>query len=439
MRNKTLWLVGLLCILTIGVLIKGCDQDQQAQAPSAPGTAQPVKIILNIAKNSNPQAKATKLTIDITGIDDYDRPTGRKIDSIVIPGPDFPQLTFPLNIPVTLYKPPCRYRFTVKTELSRDPERIKDTIADICGGTSGKLTINTFEPFTIADLTIQAPGSAPAGAPIEVSCSASRISAPDSGKYPLSMRLEERNGDVANDPAPYVSGIFPDPSGSGDPSVGTRIFTCTIGDGRSPSQWVEWVVTRVFPTPTPTAAPIPTATPTPPRPIVMYNIGQYDGDLASAAVVAGGVGIGNGRQGADYLCNLNIPAGYTNARAFLSIDLLDRVREMTTNYGVPANVPIVGPGGTQIVANWAELWDGSIDTNLVTAGVLPPWGPPLFIVPEWWSGSTPGGFESNNCNGWIVTIWNGVVGDGYGADAFWINNGTTPPCAQLRYVVCIAY
>ena len=72
--------------------------------------------------------------------------------------------------------------------------------------------------------------------------------------------------------------------------------------------------------------------------IVIFDAGgTYDGNLG-------------GRAGADALCqaSANRPAGYTNVRAFLSVDVNDEIRDMPGNYGIPTNLPIVGPNGTQL-------------------------------------------------------------------------------------------
>jgi hypothetical protein len=159
---------------------------------------------------------------------------------------------------------------------------------------------------------------------------------------------------------------------------------------------------------------------------------------------AGGTFNGNlgGRAGADALCQAsgNRPAGYTNFRAFLSVDVNDEIRDMPGNYGVPTNVPIQGPNGTQLSPNWAGLLDGSIDATLQAAGIG---AAPNF----WWSGSFVDGslgtaFGADSCAGWTTNVPSATAGDVTQATGEWLDFDLGVgnfACSNNFRVLCIAF
>lgn len=181
------------------------------------------------------------------------------------------------------------------------------------------------------------------------------------------------------------------------------------------------VTSIVAPGPVEAQSPQP---PQPVQPIVMYDAGGslFDGNLG-------------GRAGADAICQAsgNRPAGYTNFRAFLSVNGGDEIRDMPGNYGVPTNRPIVGPNGTVIANDWADLLDGTIDVSLGTAG-LPTAGP-------FWSGSNAdGSLGANNCTGWTDNsgLNFGEKGNPTRTDSTWLSDAIIG-CNSSLLLFCIAF
>ncbi len=147
-----------------------------------------------------------------------------------------------------------------------------------------------------------------------------------------------------------------------------------------------------------------------PTNIVLFDAGVYDGNLG-------------GRAGVDAICQASgkRPAGYANVRAFISVNAGDSIANMPGNYGIPTNVPIVGPNGTELAANWADLLDGSIAASLQAAGIG---GASL-----WWSGSNPDGslgttLGSDSCAGWTDNgpSVRALSGDVTQADGRWLDD-----------------
>ena len=85
-----------------------------------------------------------------------------------------------------------------------------------------------------------------------------------------------------------------------------------------------------------------------------------------------GAAIG-GRTGGDAKCSAapNRPAGYTRFRAFLSVSARIEIRDMPNNFGVPKMVPVISLTDKLVANNWYDLFDGSINQTLYSAGVLP--------------------------------------------------------------------
>jgi len=176
-------------------------------------------------------------------------------------------------------------------------------------------------------------------------------------------------------------------------------------------------------------APSPAAAQSAGPRIILYQANDganFDGNLG-------------GRAGADALCaaSTNRPAGYTNYRAFISTSASDEIRDMPTNYSVPTNLPITGPGPgfTQVATNWANLLDGGIDATLSAAGVAPG-------DQRWWSGSSSDGqLGSSNCTGWTTNSVDvgGEGGNSTLTTAGWMNDFTVPCSVSNRLVLCIAY
>ncbi|NOY99817.1 MAG: PqqD family peptide modification chaperone [Chloroflexi bacterium] len=173
--------------------------------------------------------------------------------------------------------------------------------------------------------------------------------------------------------------------------------------------------------PSPAAAQ---SAPPPATNIVLYNAGQRNGALG-------------GRAGADALCAAAIPAGYTTSHAFISISAGDTIAGLP----IPTNLPIVGPTGTQIFANRADMLDGdNPPQTLFASGVTPSGG-------FWWSASDDnGGYKAalSNCTGFTDGTGgeSGFMGDtdpSFTFGAEWINSGGSNSCDNTFYLLCIAY
>jgi hypothetical protein len=164
--------------------------------------------------------------------------------------------------------------------------------------------------------------------------------------------------------------------------------------------------------------------------IVMYSV---NGD----ATVGGNFG---GRAGADSRCQLATarrPPGYLRVRAFLSIGADDAINNMPTNYGVPTNVPIVGPGASPatIASDWADLLKGPLDNfTLIAAGVMPA-GTGLY-----WSGSDMFGGVALTCNGWTdkTNSFVGSAGQAYSTSTNWLGRNSAS-CSFPFSFACLAF
>lgn len=159
--------------------------------------------------------------------------------------------------------------------------------------------------------------------------------------------------------------------------------------------------------------------------ILLYNAGAQGGNLG-------------GRSGADGLCVSEKPSGayQTNVRALISVSGADEIRDMVSNYSVPTTHEIKSESGNVVANNWADLLDGSIDMNLLSAGVL-------MMPVHWWSGSdNTGALGTNHCLGWTSDS-SGDAGDvGFGSDtADWFNetNFTCDGVMNEAALLCIAF
>ena len=251
---KALGISGVLLLLAVAVAVKGCGHDHPT-SPAGQGVA--LKII------GNPtawQAKAEGVRVTAEGLNEQGLLTGDLVEGTAA------QPTFPLDVPLLLYSPPCRWRITVIVTLSRDPALRAATEVDVCRQSFVDMTIRTFEAmFAPSGVNpLSAPASANAGDAVTVSCGPVALDAPDSATYPPAATLSEIGGASANGPigaSAGVTGSFPDPYPLESP-VTQRVFTCVISDGRSPTQTFTAAVLRIVPTPTATTTTIPATTTT---------------------------------------------------------------------------------------------------------------------------------------------------------------------------------
>lgn len=164
----------------------------------------------------------------------------------------------------------------------------------------------------------------------------------------------------------------------------------------------------------------------------------FSGDVATAGGAAG-----NGRAGADNLCNA-ARSGFVfpdnscmNVRAFISITSSDSIQNMPANYGVPLNKPIQSATGILIDSDWANLLTQPIaPLGLAAAGVMP-------ASTYWWSftGSSTGTFDAtNNCtNGTVGTSVPGRRGSSDVNNLAWTTDILTACNVTPAYVLCLCY
>ncbi len=167
----------------------------------------------------------------------------------------------------------------------------------------------------------------------------------------------------------------------------------------------------------------------PPRIVVYGRDGIADGNLQLAGAAM------SGREGADAVCRMMMPAGVPtmNVRAFLSVSDADEIRDFPTLYMVPTDRQIVTPNGTKIADDWTDLLDGNIDVSLAEAGQ--PY--------DFWSGSNDdGSVAPETCTGWTVNAMDASGGRGNpNATTNWLRRSTGPTlqCNNFDGVFCLAW
>lgn len=133
-----------------------------------------------------------------------------------------------------------------------------------------------------------------------------------------------------------------------------------------------------------------------------------------------------------------VPSGVSKTVALLSIDANDQLKDIPANHSFPSNVPIYGPDGlVKIADDWADLMDGTIDADLVTAGVCED---SKFTI--WWSGSTSNGSVSDStCNSWTEGsgVYYGTIGDGSSTNTNWITYDTPSSDSEYIYLIGLGY
>ena len=140
MTRKTYWLIGLLFIMLVVTLLKGCDWFRSSRSPTMPGQPELRKVTLKINLDLDPHAKA-KGPITIDFLNENGTPVVPKVDQIVISDPA--SLVQPVE--VRLYVPPCRYLVVVTIPMTEEAARLFTGILDMCGTASLELTVDTYE------------------------------------------------------------------------------------------------------------------------------------------------------------------------------------------------------------------------------------------------------------------------------------------------------
>jgi hypothetical protein len=111
------------------------------------------------------------------------------------------------------------------------------------------------------------------------------------------------------------------------------------------------------------------------------------------------------------------------------------ISNMSANYGMNNNIPIVFNGGQLIAKDWADLLDGSINTSLNQSGVS---------QTGWWSGS-----ETDAGNALVTTasclgFTSGSASDGgrsgstFSAGAGWMTTQSTGCASTGTALLCVA-
>lgn len=157
----------------------------------------------------------------------------------------------------------------------------------------------------------------------------------------------------------------------------------------------------------------------------------FDGGSVSGAI--------GGRAGADAMCAAAV-SGYpgvptANTVALLTVDAGDEIRDLPWIYGVPTERTVVGPSGSVVANDWADLLDGSIEQSLGSAGVLT-------TGSFWYSGSTAfGTLAPTTCTGWThgSALLDGRYGYYLDTDSGWIARSDATCGSQLYHVLCLAW
>ena len=197
--------------------------------------------------------------------------------------------------------------------------------------------------------------------------------------------------------------------------------TATDAPRSAPTSTPAYTSTFTF-TPTPTFTPTRTAT------IVPNHLTLYEG-----IITMGNIGP---RNSADALCAANLPAGFSNYRAFIGYSATDSITNMASNYGMPTNLPIQSVTNVVLANNWADLMDGSIAVSLSSANVTNEF---------WWSGAqdgngnfitgtTPSCFDWTSSSGSDAGRW----GNKFQTNSTWLS-ATNAGCGDPLALLCIAY
>jgi hypothetical protein len=158
--------------------------------------------------------------------------------------------------------------------------------------------------------------------------------------------------------------------------------------------------------------------------------------LPTMIVYRGDEGDGNmgGRSGADARCAANLPPGYSNYRALISVSETDEVQDMPANYGVPKDRVVLFGNGVALANDWADLLDGDpLADTPNNAG--------LGAVTWVFTGTNTGGsFDSSfNCGGWTTTAGNAALGNPDATGSNWIAGNEINCSCSTCFVYCVAW
>jgi len=162
------------------------------------------------------------------------------------------------------------------------------------------------------------------------------------------------------------------------------------------------------------------------HPIYLYSVHVYHGNLG-------------GREGADAICDANIPDNMTatTVKAFLSVSEDDEIRDLPDDSTAPLPTDRILSGfpyttGNVIANNFAGLFDSGPSVSLQDAGIA---------TSTWMSGTNPDGSLAPNCDEWTTgeQLSTVAVGSHTSIDSAWIY-WVSGYCSQNnRVIVCIAW
>jgi hypothetical protein len=160
----------------------------------------------------------------------------------------------------------------------------------------------------------------------------------------------------------------------------------------------------------------------------------------SVVLYEGGTSAGNigPRASADAICAANLPPGYGNYHAFIGYSAVDSIANMPAIYGIPTNIPIRSASNVLIANNWVDLVDGTIATQLTSAGVT--------SSNYWWSGvDDASGIHTDgvtdDCTDWTSNLnaTPGSVGWGFSIVQSWMFYSSNVACDQAYAILCVGY
>ncbi len=160
--------------------------------------------------------------------------------------------------------------------------------------------------------------------------------------------------------------------------------------------------------------------------LVLFNAGTTNGNMGGFA--------GASATCSAELSSLGLP--HTNVTPFLSFSSSDEIRDMPANFSIPTTFRVESANSTKIADNWTDLLDGSIDTSLSSAGVLP-------SSTYWWTGSRSAGDVNpiDTCSSWSTNgPLTGTTGSSGSTSTQWIFFNLSEDCFfSSLYLLCLAY
>jgi hypothetical protein len=151
---------------------------------------------------------------------------------------------------------------------------------------------------------------------------------------------------------------------------------------------------------------------------VFPSQGQYQGNMG-------------GRSGVDSTCALTLEQQYptldcTETHALIGVGAADRLQQMSVIYGIPTDIPVRRPDGTDVAPDWDTLI--GVGGASLTAPVAPTGG-------NFWSGLN----HEFTCSGWSSTS-NALSADSgsLAATSSWLTTAFRK-CDQLYRIACVCW